>query len=272
MRYVKTNLLALAVTVAPLAGHAELRPLEEAAMGGITGQAGVTIELETKINVDEFIYTDEGSLGVSDVFVGGAGRDDMLAELGFNIPSEATDLLDNFKVVIDVEDDGDANIRVLPLYGSPVDFAVRTGAWELRANNGSGDSTVVMDNLSVEGMLGSFQAHLDTATDKLNINTRFAIDDLDVDVPFLAVGIRDLRVTGAGYDDNQNVVTAFAQLDMDIYNGARADGGESLAIDIGAFDADVMIGGILIGGTSIGSVKLDNLSVTNTAMRVYGHQ
>ncbi|MGO3694494.1 MAG: DUF6160 family protein, partial [Marinobacter sp.] len=34
---------------------------------------------------------------------------------------------------------------------------------------------------------------------------------------------------------------------------------------------DMSIGQVLIGGTSIGSVALDNLSVQNTAMRIYGH-
>ena len=58
---------------------------------------------------------------------------------------------------------------------------------------------------------------------------------------------------------------------MDIYNGTRANGGSALAIDLNTFEADMTIGQVLVGGTSIGSVALDNLSVQNTAMRIYGH-
>ena len=38
-----------------------------------------------------------------------------------------------------------------------------------------------------------------------------------------------------------------------------------------SFRADLSIGGVLIGGTSIGSVMLDDLAITNTSMRIYGH-
>ncbi len=35
--------------------------MDDSAMGNITGQAGVTIELETKVSIGTFSYTDEGS-------------------------------------------------------------------------------------------------------------------------------------------------------------------------------------------------------------------
>lgn len=268
MNSLKTTALALAVSGAPLMAQAELKALDDSAMGGITGQAGVTIELETQVNIGEFRYVDEGTLAVSDIFVGGAGRDDMFSELGFAIPSEATDLIDNIKINIDVLEDGDAAIDVFPLFGSPIDFAVRTGAWELR---GDTDSTLLMDNLSIEGLFTELKIRVDTETDNMNIKTRFAIDDMDVDVPFMAVGIRDLELTGAGYDDNPNIVTLGAIAEMDVYKAPNAAGVDSLAVDINTFDADMNIGGVLVGGTSIGSVALDNLSIQDTQMRIYGH-
>ena len=268
MKSLKKSLLMLAISGMPLMAQAELKALDDSSMGSITGQAGVTIELETKVNIGEVRYIDEGTLAISDVFIGGANRDDMFQELGFAIPSSASDLIDNIKINIDVLADGDAVIQVLLLYGSPIDFAVRTGAWELRGNT---DSTTVMDNLSVEGIFGSMMVTVDTATDEMNINTRFAIDDLDVDVPFMAVGIRDLELTGAGYDDTPNVVSVFALADFDVYKAPNAAGNDSLAVDIDTFNADMNIGGVLIGGTSIGSIALDDMSIQNTQMRIYGH-
>ena len=73
MKSLKRNLLALAIIGAPFAAQAELKPIDDAQMGSITGQAGVTIELETKVNIGEFRYTDEGSLAIKDISIGGAG-------------------------------------------------------------------------------------------------------------------------------------------------------------------------------------------------------
>ena len=73
MKGLKRTLLALGVAGLPAAAMADIVMLEDSTMGNITGQAGVSIELETKINMDRFIYTDEGSLTISGGIVG-AGR------------------------------------------------------------------------------------------------------------------------------------------------------------------------------------------------------
>ena len=270
MKRLKPTLLALGIAAAPLAAQAGMKPLDDQIMGDITGQAGVTIELEAQVTIGEFIYTDEGSLGIKDIFIGGANRDDMFPEIGFAIPNQATDLLDNMKIDIDINADGDLVIQVLPLgFASPVDFAVRTGEWELR---GHSDSTVLLDNLSIEGVFGALKLQVDTSTDTLNIETRFAIDDMSMDIPFLAMGIRDMRITGADYDpSNPNLVRLFALADLDIYKAPNAAGVDSLAVDINTFSADITIGSVLVGGTSIGSIFVDDLVISNTSMRIYGH-
>lgn len=274
MKSLKKTALVLTVASVPLAGHAELKPLNDDHMGNITGQAGVTIELETKINIGEFIYTDEGSLSIKDIFIGGANRTDMFAE--FDDPNirqllfgESSDLIDNIKIEIDVLDDGDAQINVFPLVAAPIDFAVRTGEWTLQ---GDTDSTLIADNLSVEGIVTELKFYIDTETDVLNLQTLFAVDKLDVDVPFLAMGIRDMRVTGANYDPSNPLITRLgAKVDMDVYNGVNSAGNSALAIDLQTFEADVSIGQVLVGGTSIGSFSMDNLAIQDTRMRVFGH-
>ncbi|MDP4548880.1 DUF6160 family protein [Marinobacter sp. MDS2] len=271
MKGLKPTLLALFVSGVPTLAFADsgFQPLDEAFMGNITGQAGVTIELETKLNIDRFIYTDEGSLEVNDIFVGGANRTDMFSEMGLNMNGAATDRLDNVRINIDVARDGDAIINLLPLAFNAVDFNVSTGAWNLI---GSGGSTTILDNFKMDALIGSGTIRIDTATDKLNFKTDIAIDDMDFDVPFLALGIRDLEVTGADYDlQAPQPLRVFAPVELDIYKATNSQGVQSLAVDLQTFEADVRIGGVIVGGTSIGSLALDNLAISNTSMRIYGH-
>lgn len=270
MQGLKLSPLALCLALTPVTSFAEIKALDDSEMGKVTGQAGVSIELETKVNIDEFRYTDEGTLAISDIEIGGTNRIDMFSEIGSNLTSQPpSDLLDNTRINIDVLSDGDAVINILPMTFGAVDFRISTGQWELR---GATDSTVIMDNFHMDALLGSATIRVDTATDTLNFKTDFAIDNLELDADFLALGIRDLRLTGDEYDlAAPQPLRLFASVDMNIYNGTRADGGSALAIDLQEFRSDVTIGGVLLGGTSIGSIALDNLAITNTAMRIYGH-
>lgn len=155
--------------------------MDDSMMGSITGQSGVTIELETKLNIDRFIYTDEGSLEINDIFVGGTNRTDMFSEMNLNLNGDATDRLDNIRINIDVASDGDAIINLLPLSFNAVDVRISTGAWNL---TGTGGSTTILDNFNMDALIGSGTIRIDTATDKLNFKTDIAIDDMDFDVPF----------------------------------------------------------------------------------------
>lgn len=269
MKGLKPELLALCILGASPVVVADIQSLDDSVMSGITGQAGITIELETKLNIDRFIYTDEGSLEINDIFVGGTNRTDMFSEMHLNLNGAATDRLDNIRINIDIASDGDAIINLLPLSFNAVDIRVSTGAWNLM---GTGGSTTILDNFHMDALVGSGTIRIDTATDTLNFKTDIAIDDMDFDIPFLALGIRDFQLTGADYDRQApQPLRLFAHVDLDIYKAPNSQGVESLAIDLQTFEADIRIGGVIVGGTSIGSVALDNLAITDTSLRVYGH-
>ncbi|KPP97679.1 DUF6160 family protein [Marinobacter sp. HL-58] len=273
MKGLKRTLLALGVAGLPAAAMADIEMLDDSAMGDITGQAGVTIELETKLNIDRFIYTDEGSLEINDIFVGGTNRSDMFSELGVNLmgsTAQENDLLDNIRIEIDILSDGDALINVLPQTFGAVDMRISTGAWNL---TGTSNSTTVLDNFQADMVMGGANIEIDTATDNLNFRADIAIDDMDFDMPFIALGIEDLSLTGADYDPvrNKNIPDLFAKVDLDIYKRQNSQGVDSLAIDMDEFRADITMGGVIVGGTSIGRVFMDDLAVTNTRMLVYGH-
>lgn len=270
MKGLKRTLLALGVAGLPAAAMADIEMLDDSVMGNITGQAGVTIELETKLNIDRFIYTDEGSMVINDISVGGTNRTDMFSEMGTNLTGAApSDLLDNIRINIDIANDGDAIINILPMTFGAVDLRISTGEWNLA---GSGNSTTIMDNFHMDALIGSGTIRVDTATDVLSFRADLAIDDMDFDVPFLALGIEDLRLTGADYDlSAPQPLDLFARVEMGIYKTANSQGISSLAIEIPEFRADMSIGGVIVGGTSIGSVFMDDLAITNTQMIIYGH-
>jgi hypothetical protein len=304
MKGLKKIALVTAVAAAPFAANAELKALNDSAMGNVTGQAGVTIELETKVSIGQFKYTDEGSFAVNDIVLGGSGV----------AGGTGTELLDQIKIDIDVADDGDAIIHVGSLQTTtlpngdvapvPIDWGMTAGSVELLAGATGTDSTTLISNLSMYGDLAALDLNVDTATDHLNVAVAFDIDDMDFDVDFLGVGIRDMVVTGAGenfdYDGNGTTaadekatgtsegfdlttlegrlaygkLTKYANVDLDVYKGAglgASTATDVLRIDVNNVYMDMSIGAIEIGGTSIGSVAMDNLAVTDTKLAVYGH-
>lgn len=292
MKGLKKIALATAIAAAPFAANADLKAMDDSAMGNVTGQAGVTIELETRVSIGQFKYTDEGSFAVNDIVLGGAGVTADGATAGY------TDLLDQLKIDIDVADDGDAIIHVSTLDGNPIDWGLTVGSMELLAGSTGTDSTTLISNLSGYGNLAQLDISVDTATDHLNIAAAFDVQDMDFDVEFLGIGVRDMTITGAGgnfdYDGDGSVMTAdadgefgltagspeanvlagFANVNLDVYKGAglgASTATDVLRIDVNNVYMDMTIGAVEIGGTSIGSLAIDNLAVTNTKLAVYGH-
>jgi len=262
--------LVAAIAAAPLAANAELTALNDSTMSNLTGQAGVTIELQTKIDIGNVVYTDEGSLNLAGVHVGG-GAITTDATTG-NVNGVAGNL-DDLVATIDINLDGDAVIDVHSISGAPIDFAM---AVESATLVGATDSTVLASNIGITGLLSALNLTVDTATDTLIATVGFSIENMDMDVDFLAVGVRGLSVHGTGYVAG---TTTFA--DAANYAGVvatvgsvantRATSGQALSIGLSTFAADINIAGIEIGGTSIGSLQMNDLVVSNTSLQVYGH-
>ena len=216
MKGLKPTLLALFVYGMPtlaLAG-AGIQPLDDTSMGNITGQAGVSIELETKIDIGRFLYQDEGVFAIEDISIGGAERTTFFGVNGFAGPS-ANDRLDNIRIDIDILSDGDAAINMAPINFAAVDFRVTTGAWYLAATDGSNNSTNLLSYFFAEGLMGRGSIHIDTGSDVMRFRTAFAIETMEFDVPFLALGIRGMQITGADYDLTfPNPLDVFAEVDL----------------------------------------------------------
>jgi hypothetical protein len=272
MKGLRRAALVVAVATLPLAANAQIKALDDTQMGNMTGQAGITIELQTKVDIGQIKYTDEGSLAINNVSIGGANKTSFFPE--FTVPdfagSTPSDLLDNIKLNIDIANNGDAVINMLPVHFQAVDFKVSTGAWNLE---GSGGTTTILDNFNMVGLLGGGTIHVFNATHKVGVRLAFAIDDMNFDLPTLAVGLRNVRVTGENYDPIiPNVLDLFSDNTFYLYRENSAlSGHDSLALDMPSFKADMTIGGLIVGGASVGSLKFDNLELSNTHLNIYGH-
>ncbi len=102
MKGLKKIALVTAISAASFGAQAELKALDDTAMSNMTGQAGVTIELDANVSIGEIQYKDQGSLFISDVAVGGAGLNGHAYADG----SFAGTALDNLKIDIDIAGDG----------------------------------------------------------------------------------------------------------------------------------------------------------------------
>ena len=254
--------LVAAIAAAPLAANAELTALNDSTMSNLTGQAGVTIELQTKIDIGDVVYTDEGSLHVTGVHVGGGS----VAADGSSVSGNLDDLV----ATIDIDAEGDAIIDVHSGSGNPIDFAIGVESVSLQ---GTTDSTVLASKIGVTGSLGALNLTVDTATDTLIATVGFSVDNLDMDVDFLAVGIRGLSLHGAGFNTAPSAANNFASVIATVGSVANtnASSGKALNIGLSTFSADINIAGLEIGGTSIGSLQMNGLEISNTSLQVYGH-
>ncbi|MFV1872532.1 MAG: DUF6160 family protein [Oleiphilus sp.] len=98
MKGLKRLALATAVSAASTGVMAELQLLDEADLQVVTGQAGLTIDVESQWEIGEFAYQDAGYLLIQGIRMGGNS-------LG-NGTGSAGSMLDNLRLEIDIAGDG----------------------------------------------------------------------------------------------------------------------------------------------------------------------
>ena len=94
MKGLKKLALVTAISAVPFAAQAEMQALNDTAMGDVTGQAGVSIELAAAVTVGEIAYKDEGFIAINNLRLAGA-----------DVATNADSRLDNILMKIDVAGD-----------------------------------------------------------------------------------------------------------------------------------------------------------------------
>lgn len=301
--------LAAAVAAAPFATQA-MEPMSDEAMGNTTGQAGVTMELDTKIGIDQVAYSqgeNTGSVLVNDIDIGGGAFGDSL-DIAINV-----DLVKDGQTPDDVKsgvnpraiqrgplNDGDALISLKNIENDgsvPVDAGITIGSMGLQNTDGTESATLVSD-LDAELFLSQLDIIARTqdlngntgTTGSLGVDVAFGIDNLDVTFDVAAVSLRGMRLAGEGSlgdlkkDGNRgtgSIAANPALVSMNIGPGGAVNSevDEALRINLNTFQADIWMPEIGIGNAdsngnfaSIGSVGIRNLKVTDTTMAIYGRE
>ena len=96
MKGLNKLVLASAIAAISAGAQAELKALDDSAMGELTGQAGLTIDIETKWTIGEFAYKDGGAVLFQDISMGGGAL------------SGPGGMLDNIRLNLDVAGGGTA--------------------------------------------------------------------------------------------------------------------------------------------------------------------
>jgi len=109
MKGLKKIALASAVAAVSAGAQAELKALDDSALGELTGQAGLTIDVETSYTLGEFQYKDAGSVFLTGMSLGGNNAN--ASEVAFaagtgNTSTVGGTYLDNFRIYIDIAGDG----------------------------------------------------------------------------------------------------------------------------------------------------------------------
>ena len=280
MKDLRKIALLSAIALISSGAQADFKAMDDAEMGEMTGQAGISIDTASEISIGEVAYQDEGFIAIRGITRGGAGGGPLdNRTIDIDVAGDAADIAEiEARNGISGIQDGDLVIHVSATDGDEqnVDFGLSIDEVSLEKSTYSpgqklaGDittNTVLLANIDLVGRLGPVDIVVMESTSNVYYSSYFAIDAGYVELPFLNISVGNLRVNnsrsmGAPFTaQNGN----FAHFEAVI--GASAKG---LFIDILDMSADMDVENIAIGGTSIGSVYITDLAITAT-MDVYGH-
>lgn len=307
----KKSLLALSVASLPVAASADLQPMNNQDMGNVTGQAGVTIELQTSATIDQVEYSqgaDTGSVLVDGIRIG--GHDDG-ESLGINVN---VDLINENGELgraafgpgpgNNVED-GDAYISVRNLgnRATPVEAGVDADSLGLASSDGSNQATLISDltadfwvtQLDITARVNNQIANGNADTGSIRIRNVFHAD-IGADFDVAAVSLPSIRM--AGKDQLSNLKGDASNLNRNLLaiNGVSVNAeigagpaistnagvgnapDETLRVDINELTTSIWMPTVNVGSgdsngnASIGSVGISNLNVADTQMAIYGRE
>jgi len=277
MKGLKKLTLASAIVAAPFASQA-MEALDDATMGDVTGQAGVTIVTEANLTIGNITYTDDGaSLSVNGIGV--QGQDGNAVGITQTIDVTAGGLQIGVSDITDLK----ATVDSVTIGGGASVGSVRIDA----------DITGISQTISSGG-----NAALGNASG-IGIDQTLTVDDVDVlyvdaeaATPFAGAGvlIEDLDTNGAAVNISQNIDV----VDYDHDGNAGTDAIGALAITSNGFNGTLRIGGVkflssadvtaynattddagrdavVAGIASIGSITVSNINMAGTTTYIYAH-
>ena len=260
MNTFKKLALVAAISAAPFA-QAELVSMDDAVLGDMTGQAGISIDLSAEVEVGSVVYTDTkaatapaaeiggGTVGINTIKLGGAGG------------TAVTGALDGITIDIDVDDSDGLTIQIKEkVAGTAIDFGL-----SVADVNVNGSATNLASAIYLGGEIGATTVKIDNVTDavtnvvstNINVVSSFKVTEGELNVDVLGLGITGLTIDSGGQ---------MASLEVDV---APTDNGK-VGVAFGNTSLDIAMSQTL-GGASLGHMAINGLELNNTSLVIYGH-
>lgn len=245
-----------------------LEELSESELSTMTGQAGVTIELDTAITLDSLTYTDTdtgGQVVIGGVVLGGGA-----------VAGGAGDArLDNLKIKIDVNSEGDLIIAheaidyVGMLDGSnSTDFGLHAGYLGLSGTNGT---SVLASDINISGVIGPGETVVfNDGSNGLVAGQGYAeVTDGSLRIDAMGMGISNLRIfqddnpfASATYTDKDgNDVAKWTDYNTDVMVDTNGDG--TFDTSAAQYATDNGNNQWVFGAGTLGTTTSSDGSVTN---------
>jgi len=305
MKAFKKIALLAAISAAPFA-QAELTSIDDAMLSEMTGQAGISIELDTAVSIGSLVYTDTDGLALAKGGSATAGAVTMTnIQFGGATVAGGTGDARFDGILIDIDVDAGGGV-IVHLGGTntpgvmdgtaSVDFGLHIDSIATSGMTGN-----LVDNVNIAGRLGPVDVSINntTGSDLIGIKAYFEVQSGGMDVSVAGLGISNLTVgqdsapmttgsygptitaliEGEASADSSGVDNmAYAELTVGtapvgFFNTdtSALDGvANALAIDIVSLNIDVAMD-VSLGGRGIGSVALNDLDLSGTKLNIFGH-
>jgi len=189
MKAFKKLALVTAIAAAPFA-QAEMVAIDDALMGEMTGQSGISIELDASVSIGSVVYTDTdtaGTLSLNSIALGGYDGSTNAVSGG----------LDDIKIDIDV----DADNLIIHL-GTPdslgafngtgsADFGLSVGSVNINSNAAN-----LASNIFIGGNLGPIDVVIANNGD-IAVDAYFEVTTGQLDLDVLGMGVTNLKISGS---------------------------------------------------------------------------
>jgi hypothetical protein len=295
------KLALVAAIAAPLSSVHALEAIDDAMLSDMTGQSGVTVDLETQVSIGSVTWTDEGSLNLNSIKVGGfdpsqgtmdltdpnvlaavqqaaqAGDTDAATLLAlFSTQATGTtdfSKLDDVRLVIDEAASGDLEILVVTQSGFNADGTVTQNGVDAGAPVDLGISVGSVSLAAAEG-----NANTATATIASNINLnvllgpqKFVVKNTGDNGLIQAKGYFKLHESSSLDLDVAGV--SVTSLEMGELSGTGGYGnGEALTVaaaGVTGYDADYTKKGLAFYDVTIGTKEVAGNDALNIAVNSF---
>lgn len=309
MKGLKKIALVSAIAAVSVSAQAELKALDDSTMGTMTGQAGLTIDVNAaRINIGAVDYKDAGFLSIKDIAItdstfanaidnirltvdvaGGtmaSGADLGVSALGatYLAGTVAHPLVDAAEVTVAGEVDQNALISdgdlVIALRSKDlatnglVDYGLHIGSVELGASTNTAGSvsggTVLVSDLNLAGTLGPIDIVVDGNNGGMNINAYFNAAGT-MTLPFVNTSMNLSIHNSRGAEKAQITLASGTQVSFAHAQMNIKSDTNGLAFDLQDFSGDIDMTNIVLGSApSIGDVYMTDFKMSAETV-VYGH-